>query len=408
MLSKEPLLTDNSISLLNELRTTLGKLEVALSAIADSIVWTDAQGKIQWCNEAFARLVGRRHIEVLGSQLVDLLVLEEDRASHQTHPAQLLQSPETDTVGCYRLRQGDRKFILEISRTRVWAESHNATFIFVIRDVTENKRSEAELRKALSNLEKSHGVLKNAQWQIEQAKKLELIGRLAVSVAHSIKNPLASLRMGIDYFAGGTGAEDPEGTFILTSMKDALERVNAVIGELLDFSNSQAVTMRPEDINSIIEHSLLLVQHDLKRSGIKVERIFKEIPPVPLDRNKIAHVLVNLVVNAIQSMPKGGTLTLRTGLEKLETLGGRVGHRDFDFFKPGETVAVAEIEDTGVGIPEEVLGKVFEPFFTTKRALGGTGLGLSIAASILELHRATIEIRNREGGGARATLRFQI
>ena len=111
---------------------------------------------------------------------------------------------------------------------------------------------------------------------------------------------------------------------------------------------------------------------------------------------------------SIEAMPEGGEIVLRAHLKKLEETRERVGFRRTDFFSPGETVALVRIEDSGPGIPDDVLEKLWDPFFTTKRASGGSGLGLSVVRSLVEMHRGNIEIGNKEGGGTRVTIMLKV
>jgi len=115
---------------------------------------------------------------------------------------------------------------------------------------------------------------------------------------------------------------------------------------------------------------------------------------------------VNLLINAIDAMPEGGTLTVRTSRRQLTQPGQDVGFRQTDRFRVGEGVVVAEVEDTGTGIDAKTRVRLFDPFFTTKPTGKGTGLGLAVSKTIIALHGGTIQIANREGGGARATVVF--
>ena len=122
----------------------------------------------------------------------------------------------------------------------------------------------------------------------------------------------------------------------------------------------------------------------------------------------IEQVFVNLMINAVDAMPSGGTLIVRSRREQLKEPGPDVGYRRSDPFRVGQTVIVIEIEDTGTGIDEATRSRLFDPFFTTKPPGRGTGLGLAVCKPIVALHGGTIRIGNREGGGgARATVIFQ-
>jgi len=119
----------------------------------------------------------------------------------------------------------------------------------------------------------------------------------------------------------------------------------------------------------------------------------EDIARVPLDKNRMEQVFVNLFANAIHAMPSGGQLRVKTYVQKAEK---------------NERTVVVEIEDTGTGIPADVLDKLFDPFFTTRRGKGGTGLGLSVARNTIEMHNGKIEIGNKKGGGgAKVTVTFQ-
>jgi signal transduction histidine kinase len=132
------------------------------------------------------------------------------------------------------------------------------------------------------------------------------------------------------------------------------------------------------------------------------------LPRIPLDAGKISQVFVNLFTNAIDAMGSHGTLTVRTYSKQITGVGVNVGDSRSESFRVGKTVVVAEIDDTGEGIPEDKLAKIFEPFFTTKPTGKGTGLGLSVVKTIIDLHRATIAVRNLPSGGVRVTLTFPV
>src|SRR5207248_1054844 len=118
------------------------------------------------------------------------------------------------------------------------------------------------------------------------------------------------------------------------------------------------------------------------------------LPLVAVDPNKVEQVFLNLFINAMQAMPDGGVLTLRTRTERLAALGHNVGDHRAERFRAGDVVVVSEVDDTGHGIPEDKLPKIFDPFFTTKPTGKGTGLGLSVARTIVELHGGMLQLSN--------------
>jgi signal transduction histidine kinase len=182
-----------------------------------------------------------------------------------------------------------------------------------------------------------------------------------------------------------------------------------VIRGLLDFSASTDVEPVEADVNFIVRRALQLVRHSLTKSHVFVlEELEEGLLAARLDRNKIEQVFVNLMINAVDAMPGGGTLVVRTRRERLTDVGNEVGVRGADRFRVGQSVLVVEIEDTGTGIDETARPRLFDPFFTTKPPGKGTGLGLAVCRSIVALHGGTIRIGNKEGGGgARATVVLQ-
>jgi len=250
---------------------------------------------------------------------------------------------------------------------------------------------------------------KSLEDQLLQAQKMESVGRLAASVAHEVKNPLATILMGIHYLSKVYAHADKSTVKVLKDMQHATESADSIVKGMLEFSAFKELELKGEDLNALVEQTLSLMKHTFEKSHISVVTSLDEkIPKIRMDRNKIEQVFVNLFTNAIDAMPKDGTLTVKTYVKELTQIGHRTGRRRTDRFMLGETVAVVEIEDTGAGIPEDQLSKVFDPFFTTKPTGKGTGLGLAVTEKIIDLHLAAIDIKNRKEGGVVVTIRFKI
>jgi PAS domain S-box-containing protein len=267
---------------------------------------------------------------------------------------------------------------------------------------------ERMLRRALLALRQSHEEAKAAQLQLVQAAKLESIGRLAAGVAHEVKNPLAVILFALDYLAETIPAPDSNMAVALTDAREAVMRADSVIRGLLDFSTATELSPTEQDVNAMLQRALQLVRYALTKAHIfVVEELERELPPAMLDRNKLEQVFVNLMINAVDAMPSGGTLVIRSRRERLMEVGPEVGVRKADRFRVGQSVIVVEIEDTGTGIDEKFHARLFDPFFTTKPPGKGTGLGLAVCKAIIALHGGTIRIANKEGGGVRATVVLQ-
>jgi signal transduction histidine kinase len=237
---------------------------------------------------------------------------------------------------------------------------------------------------------------------------MKSIGRLAAGVAHEVKNPLAIITVGVDYMEG-LPSEDKNSKEILREMRSAVKRADNVIRGLLDFSAPRRLEVTEASLTEIIEHATVLVRGEMSGKQYQMVNEYEpNIPPLKLDKMKVEQVFVNLITNAIHAMPDGGTLTVRVYSKQLTGVGENLAGTAPEAFHVGDQVVVAEIDDTGTGIPEAKLGTIFDPFYTTKPTGKGTGLGLTVTRSIIDLHGGTIEITNRPEGGARATVMFKI
>jgi two-component system NtrC family sensor kinase len=188
----------------------------------------------------------------------------------------------------------------------------------------------------------------------------------------------------------------------MAMLKDSVKRADKIINSLLDFSKVSDLELRAEDINFILDTSLNLLKSRLKFENINVvTETKKDIPCVLADRNKLEQVFVNLLLNAVQAMPSGGKIIIRSYDKKLGETGNGTGRRKEDNFQPGEDAIIVEIEDTGSGISEENLKKIFDPFFTTKGPSGGVGLGLSVTHSIIATHKGLVDVKSQIGKGTK-------
>jgi len=276
----------------------------------------------------------------------------------------------------------------------------------IIEDLTVTRD---ELAVSNERLQKSLSDLQQAQMQLIQQEKMESVGRLAAGVAHEVKNPLAIIQLGIDFLANEL-KDNRVWHETVEDMADAVQRADSVIKGLLDFSRSEQLELKAAYISAIIDDSLLLVRHEMNSRHISVEtRKGADIPMLPLDRNKLKQVFINLFMNAAHAMTGGGVLTISSSLHAVdqEDLSGFGGITEK--FASGEIALMVTVSDTGTGISTEAESKLFDPFFTTKPVGLGTGLGLSVTRKIMELHNAVISLENRKDRqGAVAVMLFKI
>ena len=268
--------------------------------------------------------------------------------------------------------------------------------VVVSRDVTEHKETVASLSKALIDLNRSHEELKNAQMQLIQAEKLEAVSTFAAGVAHEVRNPLQTIILGVDYL-GNHLAEHPTTVMVLEDMAGAVHRADGIIRGLLEFSASKKRDVKDEDLNQIIEQSLRSVETELKSGPIRlVKEIAPDLPLLRLDFRTMKHVFINLFMYSIRAMSGGGTLRVCTYSQQVKEdykVQGRVSKH----FRIGDTIVVAEIEDTAPG-PDE------RPAQEQPKGKE-TGLGLTVLKKIVELYGGLVDVTS--GHGNKYTLTFK-
>jgi two-component system, NtrC family, sensor kinase len=267
--------------------------------------------------------------------------------------------------------------------------------------IEELSHSKRDLERTLANLEQLNRELQSTHLQLIEAAKMESIGRLAAGVAHEVKNPLAIIQAGIAHLRSEPLACGGAVATTLQDLEEAVDRGNAVVGGLLDFSAPSELELEQAELEALIGQSLLLVKHELVRSHVIVTREANgHSPRLWVDGNKIKQVLVNVLTTAIHAMPDGGRLTVRTRMEGLD--GTLAGERK----EPLPPAVVIEVEDTGPGVHEQSVERIFDPFFTTKVAGQGSGLGLTVSQRIVELHGGTIRARNLPERGLQISIRI--
>jgi len=238
-----------------------------------------------------------------------------------------------------------------------------------------------KLKESYSNLEQK---VEERTAQLLRAERLAAVGELAAEVAHEINNPLG----GLGNFASMLENE-PENTQqtkkYAALILEGLKRVEIIVKRLLTFSRPYSLQMSDKNINSIINNSIKFIEYRIEPCHITIKKDLNEtIPYVYIDVDNISQVLINIMVNALESMPDGGTLTIKT-----------------DTCKEHNNCVTVYIADTGCGIREELKDKIFEPFFTTKNKEGekGLGMGLAISKRIIEDHHGKINLESEFGKG---------
>jgi len=219
-----------------------------------------------------------------------------------------------------------------------------------------------------------------AQKKLYQADKLATVGALAAGLAHEIKNPIAAIKGFSQVIGKAVEENDAEA---IKDFKDVvprqLDRINEIVEKLLTLSKPPKLERKKIDINVLLDEIVRLVEKQALKQRVEIVKSFEDLPQTLADPEQLTQAFLNLILNAIQSMPDGGQIEIRTKFMGTDRI-------------------LVEIIDNGAGIPKEKLSKIFDPFYTTKT--GGSGLGLSVTQKIIIDHHGRIDVESEVGKGA--------
>jgi two-component system sensor histidine kinase HydH len=344
-------------------RTSLRRIRAFSDRLVESLpvglVALDPDGVVAAVNPAACDLLGQPMPRLVGQSAAGALPAPLAALARRLGPDQARLETE---LSCPTADGQD----LPLAINAAWiadAEGNDAGKILLLKDLSEVRALEAAVKRS---------------------ERLAAIGRLAGGVAHEIRNPLSSLKGFATYFKQRSPGR-PEDEKIATIMIGEVDRLDRVVGQLLELSRPVAVSPTPLPVRSVIEGAVAVVRPRAAEAGIKLEVAPSgDAPPVPMDPERMHQVLLNLLINAIEAMEGGGRVqvsvnTVENGIE-------------------------IQVGDSGPGIAPQELGHVFDPYFTTKST--GTGLGLAIVHNIIEAHGGTVAIDSRPGAGTTVRLRL--
>jgi len=245
-------------------------------------------------------------------------------------------------------------------------------------DVTEHRKGIEKERKRATEAQKAYKQLQASKNKLIHSEKLAFTGRIAANIAHEIRNPLTNLAMAVQQLKKAVKPEEAA-TKNMDIIKRNIERINSLITELLNCARPPKLNMQPCSIRKILEDILAFNRAKISSKRIKLIKSFTDnLFIIKIDKKRIERALSNILVNAVEAMPKGGKLTIVTDVE-------------------GDSFVI-KIQDTGNGISEEDIIRIFDPFFSLKP--GGVGLGLAICYGIIVSHGGTIEVESKLKQGA--------
>jgi len=255
---------------------------------------------------------------------------------------------------------------------------HNA---FMYQELkTFSQQMEEKIQKTTTDLRKTEA-------QLIRSEKLAALGQLAAGIAHEIRNPLTSINILIHSLTENLPTKNSHWED-LKVIEEEILRINEIVDQFLRFAKPASPLFEKADLIPIFEETLQLLRPQIERGGISVQKEFESLPRATVDKEQMKQVILNLLMNAIQAMPKAGRLGLSDRMSR-----------------DGHWVELT-IQDSGIGIPPEDIDKLFDPFFSTKE--GGIGLGLSIAHRIIDQHHGKIEVESKPGKGTLFTISLPI
>jgi PAS domain S-box-containing protein len=341
------------------------QLSVVLDSMEEGIIVTDLEHRIQLINKTTKRLMPM-HKET-ESRVIWAVIHDHEIADYlEVH----LSNNDRIADEEFYIQKGQSVSILTITVVPLVRDKKVTGNIILLRDITEKKRTEAKFRRA---------------------ENLASLTTLAASVAHEIKNPLASMGIHLQLMQKELEREHCIGkesaSEYLEIISEEIERLNSIVVDFLFAVRPMDTRMKSEDINDIIEELYEFMRYELENSKVVFE--FKpdtSLPKISIDKKYLKQALLNIVKNALAAMPEGGKLTIST-------------------YSEGDVVNI-DITDDGVGISEENMAKIFEPYFTTKDF--GSGLGLTVVYKVIREHGGEISLDSQEGKGTTFTISLPL
>ncbi|WP_139490383.1 PAS domain S-box protein [Brevibacillus dissolubilis] len=332
----------------------------------DMIGLNTPDGIIQYVSPAVRAALGYEPEEMIGTRVMDYYHLDD-----QLSRARSNRGENDHEIKTCRIRHKDGTYIwFETTFKAIRNEKGEVEKILgVARDISKRIKAEEELMQK--------------ELMLRTSEKLSVVGQMAAGIAHEIRNPLTSLKGFLQLMISGVSEKET----YYRIMQSELNRIEEILNELLVLSKPQEMRFGQKDLQTILLHVNTLLETQAIMNNIEiVTNLYPEEISITCDENQLKQVFINMVKNAIEAMPDGGTIHISLCRE--------------------DETAVIQINDQGIGIPEEILSKIGQPFFTTKEK--GTGLGLMVSNSIIEKHQGKMSIQSKLGVGTTFTVILPI
>ncbi len=346
-----------------------------------AVLRIDVHGRVQELNAAAGRLFGvsaARARGAVASTLVRTLIPGDDPV------AQALASPRIERDLVLATREGEVPVLL-----RGYRLTGPTRLVLVLRDLTQVRRMQQELRRN---------------------ERLATLGQLAAGVAHEIRNPLAGIGTSAQVLMRRFEPRDERARFVKVIL-DEVARLDRIVTSLLQYARPRTPELSARALAPCIDRVLEFSAESLTQAGVRVEvEVTPRLAPVYIDADLVTQVLLNVTLNAVQAMPRGGTVRYEVRRVRRRRPARGPGRRNSDARAAARPRAdwiefqQIRVIDTGTGMSKGVLAKLFHPFFSTKPR--GTGLGMAISQTIMQEHGGVIEVTSREGHGTTVLLLF--
>jgi two-component system nitrogen regulation sensor histidine kinase GlnL len=344
-----------------------------LAGLPDAVIAVDAAGRVVLWNAAAEALTGRSARRAEGRLLKECLPVGASVVS-RVHETLATGESRSEADGTLERADGQVVPVSLVTAPLFARDGRVEGAVAVMRDLSRIRQLEDEVRRG---------------------ETLAAAGRVAVGVAHELRNPLGAIRGAVQLLAR-EAAEDPRIREYTEVLLKEVDRVNRILEALLDLGRPVALRPVPLNVHQLLERVALLHAEAARAQGVTLLRRYDpSLPPILGDEDRLLQVFHNLVVNALEAMPQGGRLTLTTRVS-LNPLFGKV-----DTGQGPRPMVEVQVADEGPGIPAAVRGRIFDPFFTTKPR--GLGLGLALCHRIVEEHRGVLHVDSHEGRGTVVT-----
>jgi two-component system NtrC family sensor kinase len=356
-----------------ELKEAHDFLNKLVMSSPNPIIATDMKGDIILWNKAAEEILGYETKEVIGKMNIKQIYPE----GMARQVMKMMRAPEYGEPG--RLRSYP---IVHVRRDGKIVEGNLSAAI--ISDVRGIEIAQVGIFVDLKERLEMEAKLRNTQEQLLQSEKLAAMGRLISQIAHELNNPLYGIMNTLELLKTEVPPQSKRRKILEMALSETV-RLTDLLRKMLSFSKPDEEQKQAVDINVVLDEILLLVRKQLHENSIKIATSFEEnLAKVYASKNQLRQVFLNMISNARDAMPEGGTLTIKTRSNR-------------------DTIHV-EVIDTGVGIREEHINKIFDAFFTTKEGVKGVGLGLSVCYGFIKEHGGDIEVASKKGEGTAFTI----